>query len=94
MRKTADDVPELPARCECGWILPAGFQVMCPGPTLLLLPRPTPLLLPAHSQLFFACGNCGAWRTCALSPRGGATTANAAGFDLKGIPQTGPDKRN
>jgi hypothetical protein len=77
----ADDAPELPARCECGWIFPAGFQVITPGLA------PDAAWLRQDTQLLFACGNCGAWRSCALSPRGGATTVNAAGFDLKGIPQ-------
>ncbi len=73
-----DEPNRLPSRCECGWILPAGFQVVKREATReghheLVAPAPGTLLL-------FACGNCGAWHPIPLSREGGARTPNAAGF--------------
>jgi hypothetical protein len=71
---------KLPARCECGWIFPAAFQVFTPPPKTGgaeddMYPR-----LGDGAVLLFACGSCGVWLPCALSARGGAHTVNAAGF--------------
>jgi hypothetical protein len=73
------DSPNLPARCDCGWILPAAFQVLQPG-------DPSPMF-PNGALLLFACGGCGVWLQCNLSRRGGAKLPNAAGFGDMGLAQ-------
>jgi hypothetical protein len=69
-------VSPLPACCDCGWVFPAAFQLLAPT----WAGRETDPPLPTGVVLLFACGNCGAWRPVTLGKRGGACTANAAGF--------------
>jgi hypothetical protein len=64
-------------RCiECGWILPAAFQLGFAGWKIKLGEPP----VPEKSYLLFACGNCDAWHRVDLIERGSAKTENGEAF--------------
>lgn len=71
--------PKLPVRCECGWILPAAFQLIVPGFAV------GDFVVAEGTTLLVACGNCGVWLSCAMTTRAAACTENAAGF--AGMPE-------
>jgi len=67
----------LPVKCDCGWILPAAFQLIAPN----WYGKDGDVPLQKGTVLLLACGNCGVWLSIAISPRGAARTASADGFE-------------